>query len=116
MPHFQFLWKVKLNNDSKQQYSLSSAVLVDSYIGYRGFRSYAFLGGASNNALLALDSDIGRSGMDAEFWSDRPEHGSVPGRAVRGRYPRGLVHPGGPSDRTWRWRGTSWRRQWRERA
>jgi hypothetical protein len=38
---------------------MSSAVMVDSYIGYRGFRSYAFLGGASNNAV-ALDSDLGR--------------------------------------------------------
>lgn len=59
MPGFSFLWKVKVNNDAKQSYSLSSAVMVDSYIGYRGFRSYAFLGGASNNAV-ALDSDLGR--------------------------------------------------------
>ncbi len=59
MPGFSFLWKVKATNDAKQSYSLSSAVMVDSYIGYRGFRSYAFLGGASNNAV-ALDTDVGR--------------------------------------------------------
>jgi hypothetical protein len=59
MSGFQFLWKVKTSNDSKQSYSLSSAVMVDRYIGYRGFRSYAFLGGASNNAI-ALDTDLGR--------------------------------------------------------
>lgn len=59
MPGFSFLWKVKPANDAKGPYSLSSAVMVDSYIGYRGFRSYAFFGGASNNAI-ALDSDMGR--------------------------------------------------------
>jgi outer membrane protein assembly factor BamB len=59
MAGFQFLWKVKTSNSSKQSYSLSSAVMVDRYIGYRGFRSYAFLGGASNNAI-ALDTDLGR--------------------------------------------------------
>jgi hypothetical protein len=59
MPEFMFLWKVKAANDAKGSYSMSSAVMVDSYIGYRGFRSYAFFGGASNNAI-ALDSDVGR--------------------------------------------------------
>ena len=59
MPKFQFLWKVKIDNAEKGSYSLSSAVMVDSYIGYRGFRSYAFLGGASNKAV-ALDTDLGR--------------------------------------------------------
>ncbi|HVY93765.1 MAG TPA: hypothetical protein VHA14_13480, partial [Bryobacteraceae bacterium] len=59
MPGFAFLWKVKLTNDPKQQYALSPAVMVDSYIGYRGFRSYAFVGGASNN-VIALDTDLGR--------------------------------------------------------
>ncbi len=59
MPEFQFLYKVKVANDAKQAYSMSSSVMVDSYIGYRGFRSYAFFGGASNNAV-AIDSDVGR--------------------------------------------------------
>ena len=59
MPKFQFLWKVKVDNAARDAYSLSSAVMVDSYIGYRGFRSYAFLGGASNKTV-ALDTDLGR--------------------------------------------------------
>jgi hypothetical protein len=59
MPKFQFLWKVKVDNAAKDAYSLSSAVMVDSYIGYRGFRSYAFLSGASNKTV-ALDTDLGR--------------------------------------------------------
>jgi outer membrane protein assembly factor BamB len=59
MPKFQFLWKVKVDNAAKDAWSLSSAVMVDSYIGYRGFRSYAFLSGASNKTA-ALDTDLGR--------------------------------------------------------
>ena len=59
MPKFQFLWKVKVDNAAKDAWSLSSAVMVDSYIGYRGFRSYAFLGGASNKTV-AIDTDLGR--------------------------------------------------------
>jgi hypothetical protein len=66
MPGFAFLWKVKLANDAKQQYALSPAVMVDRYIGYRGFRSYAFVGGASNN-VMALDSDIGRMEWTKNF-------------------------------------------------
>lgn len=58
-PGFQFLWKVKVSNDAKQNYALSQAVDYPRYIGYRGFRSYAFFGGASNTAV-ALDSDLGR--------------------------------------------------------
>ncbi len=59
MPGFTFLWKLKVANDPRQNYSLSSAVTVDTYIGYRGFRSYAFIGGAANNAV-AIDTDMGR--------------------------------------------------------
>jgi hypothetical protein len=59
MPGFQFLWKVKTSNNATSSYALSSPVMVDGYIGYRGFRSYAFMGGAANNAI-ALDSDVGR--------------------------------------------------------
>ncbi len=58
-PGFKFLWKVKASNDARQGNSLSQATTVASYIGYRGFRSYAFFGGTSDNAI-ALDSDLGR--------------------------------------------------------
>jgi outer membrane protein assembly factor BamB len=58
-PGFQFLWKLKLNNDAVQLNSLTPAVLMDRYIGYRGFRSLAFLGGSSNS-LFAVDTDLAR--------------------------------------------------------
>ena len=39
-PGFQMIWKLKLGNEP-----LSAPVLLDRYIGYRGFRTYAFVGG-----------------------------------------------------------------------
>src|SRR5215470_4192211 len=58
-PGFAFLWKVKLNNEAKQMNSLTPAALMTSYIGYRGFRAYAFVGGSSDK-IFAFDSDLGR--------------------------------------------------------
>ena len=58
-PGFAFLWKQKLANDTRQLNSLTQAVLMERYIGYRGFRSFAHLG-ASGNKVIALDTDLGR--------------------------------------------------------
>jgi outer membrane protein assembly factor BamB len=56
---FRFLWKVKLDNGAVQLQSLAPAVLIDRYIGYRGFRSLAFVGGSSND-VSAIDTDLSR--------------------------------------------------------
>jgi outer membrane protein assembly factor BamB len=48
------MWKKKLGSAA-----LSQPSLMDRYIGYRGFRSYAFIGDAANN-VFALDSDLAR--------------------------------------------------------
>ncbi|HVV46649.1 MAG TPA: hypothetical protein VHC72_15655 [Bryobacteraceae bacterium] len=65
-PGFRFLWKVKANNEARQGVSLSQALILDRYIGYRGFRSYAFFGGTSNNAVT-LDTDLGRIEWSRHF-------------------------------------------------
>jgi len=65
-PGFQFLWKVKLDNASVQLNSLTPAVLVDRYIGYRGFRSLAFVGGSSNS-VFAIDTDLSRLEWEHRF-------------------------------------------------
>src|SRR5947209_1292864 len=56
-PGFAFLWKQKLANDARQLNSLTSAVLMDRYIGYRGFRALGYVGGSSDN-VIALDTDL----------------------------------------------------------
>jgi len=58
-PGFQFLWKVKFANQPRELNSLTSASLLNSYIGYRGFRSMAFTGGSSDS-VFAVDTDLGR--------------------------------------------------------
>lgn len=52
-PGFGLAWKIKLNAEP------SVALTFDRYIGYRGFRSFAFLNSPSGE-LTAIDSDLGR--------------------------------------------------------
>src|SRR5882762_6382382 len=48
-PGFQFLWKVKLDPAT-----LTTPVLLNGYIGYRGFRSLGFVAGGSDS-IYGLD-------------------------------------------------------------
>jgi outer membrane protein assembly factor BamB len=52
-PEFKFLWKIKTASQP------SYASTLNSYIGYRGFRSLAFVVGTSDN-VTAIDTDLGR--------------------------------------------------------
>ncbi len=68
-PGFQLAWKLKLNNNSKQLNGLMQAVLLDFYIGYRGFRSLAFVGGSSDS-VFTIDTDLGRLEWQKHFSSN----------------------------------------------
>src|SRR5215471_4765547 len=72
---FQFLWKTKLNNESIQLNSLTPAVLLDRYIGYRGFRSLAFLSGSSN-MVYGIDTDLSRIEWQQRLSSAPPQQGT----------------------------------------
>jgi outer membrane protein assembly factor BamB len=109
-PGFQLLWKTKLSNDAAQMNSLTPAILMDRYIGYRGFRSFAFLAGSSNT-VYAIDSDLNRIEWKTELPIPSPVTGSLtcPGgltspiaRATTANYPvpatfGGLGARGGPA-------------------
>ena len=56
---FAFLWKMKIENASRQLNSLTPPVLLDRLIGYRGFKSLAFFGG-SDDRVFAVDTDLAR--------------------------------------------------------
>jgi outer membrane protein assembly factor BamB len=87
-PGFDLVWKVKLKNETIQASPLSAPVLLDRYIGYRGFRTYAFVG-SSSGAAFALDTDLGRI-----EWEKRFEGSSTGGSATcPGGMTAGLVRP-----------------------
>jgi outer membrane protein assembly factor BamB len=58
-PGFTLDWKLNLNTAATGDHLLSPPLLIDFYIGYRGFRSLAFVGSGSNG-VAAIDSDLGR--------------------------------------------------------
>ncbi len=58
-PGFQFLWKLKLKNPSRQLNSLTPPSTLERLIGYRGFRMLGFVGGSSDT-IFTIDTDLGR--------------------------------------------------------
>ncbi|MCC6539163.1 MAG: PQQ-binding-like beta-propeller repeat protein [Bryobacterales bacterium] len=57
-PDFDLLWKLKVNSAPRSGQAVTPPALLDFYIGYRGFRTLGFFGGASNT-MLAIDVDKG---------------------------------------------------------
>lgn len=55
---FKFLWKLKLEHDPKAATALTQPILLDRLIGFRGFKSIAFVGTASET-VHAIDIDFG---------------------------------------------------------
>ena len=76
-PGFQFLWKVKLNNDARQMNALSAPVVMDRYIGYRGFRAFGFVGGSADK-IFTLDTDLARMEWQKQFSTMPPPSGTLP--------------------------------------
>lgn len=71
-PGFQLVWKTKLNNQARQLNALTPPVLLDFYIGYRGFRALGFLSGSSGN-IIGIDIDLPRL-----EWEKNIAGGAVP--------------------------------------
>src|SRR5262245_16360976 len=87
-PGFQFLWKMKLDNEAKQLNSLTQPVLLDRLIGYRGFESLAFVGGSSD-VLYAIDYDLG-----ILYWKTDLKSASVSRASASPVCPGGLTAAG----------------------
>jgi outer membrane protein assembly factor BamB len=77
-PGFQFLWKLKLNNQPIQLNSLTPAITLEGYIGYRGFRTLGYVGGSSDN-IFAIDTDLGRLEWEKHLSPGSPQQGASPG-------------------------------------
>lgn len=62
---FQFLWKHTFDNQTRQLNGLTEPVLQDFLVGYRGFKSLAFLGGSADR-IFAIDTDLAKPYWTAE--------------------------------------------------
>jgi putative pyrroloquinoline-quinone-binding quinoprotein len=73
----RFLWKATFDNETRQLHSLTQPILQDLLIGYRGFKSLAFIGGSADR-LFSIDTDLGKP-----YWTTHLTYaastGSVPG-------------------------------------
>lgn len=65
-PAFKLVWKLKPENTARQLNSLMPGVLLDFYIGYRGFRALGFFAGSSNR-MIAIDTELGRLEWQKDF-------------------------------------------------
>jgi outer membrane protein assembly factor BamB len=88
MPKFQFLWKLKVDNESRHGNALTPPVTLGRLMTFRGFKSLIFVGGSSNN-VYAIDYDFGTL-----FW--RTHHTYAAGErefAGSSRCPGGMTLP-----------------------
>jgi outer membrane protein assembly factor BamB len=70
---FQFLWKHTFENETRQLNGLTEPVLLDFLVGYRGFKSLAFLGG-SGDRIFAIDTDLARP-----YWTTHVTYAAATG-------------------------------------
>lgn len=91
---FSFLWKMKLDNESRAWSSLGEPILLDRLIGYRGFKALGFVGGSADR-VFAVDTDLARP-----YWTTHLTYAAATG----GQPPSSWECPGGllatPSRRT----------------
>jgi outer membrane protein assembly factor BamB len=55
---FQFIWKLKVDNESRYGNALTAPVALGNLMTFRGFKSLIFVGGSSNN-VYGIDYDFG---------------------------------------------------------
>jgi len=92
---FKFLWKQKVDNEPRQLNSLTDPVLLDLLIGYRGFKTLAFVGGSADR-IFSIDTDLGRpywtahlnyaaatGGQPPSSWACRGARSSACARSAR---------------------------------
>jgi hypothetical protein len=61
-PGFEFLWKMKLDQAQRP----TEPILMDRIIGYKGFRTLAFVGGAADRVYV-MDTDLARMEWETQL-------------------------------------------------
>jgi hypothetical protein len=87
-PGFELVWKMDLDKKTGAEYLSTPPVLLDFYIGYRGFRSLGFIGGRDNR-VVAIDTDLGRLEWEKNF--DIPKVAAAASGACPGGMTAGLT-------------------------
>jgi outer membrane protein assembly factor BamB len=82
---FQFLWKHTFDNEPRQLNALTEPVLQDFLVGYRGFKSLAFVGGSADR-VFAIDTDLAKP-----YWTTHVTYAAATG----GQPPSTWDCPGG---------------------
>lgn len=65
-PGYQLVWKVKSTNTARQGNNLTPPAMLEFFIGHRGFRSLAFVGGSGDYAM-GIDVDLGKIEWERKF-------------------------------------------------
>jgi outer membrane protein assembly factor BamB len=89
-PGFQFLWKLKLDNNPRRSNALMPPATLERLIGYRGFRMLGFVGSGSNT-VFTIDIDLGRMEWEKKLVSAAPSQ--VGTRACPGGMTNGVTRP-----------------------
>jgi len=86
---FKFLWKLKLEYEPKAATALTQPILLDRIIGFRGFKSIAFVG-TQSETVHAIDIDMG-----TPLWKYHINYSASPPPMlnVTSSCPGGLVAP-----------------------
>jgi outer membrane protein assembly factor BamB len=74
-PGFEMIWKLKIQDGARQLNSLTPPALLDFYIGYRGFRTFAFIG-LSSEKVVGIDVDVARIDWEKNLASDTEAAGT----------------------------------------
>jgi outer membrane protein assembly factor BamB len=82
---FQFLWKARFENETRQLNSLTPPIILDRLIGYRGFKALGFVGGSADR-VFAIDTDLARP-----YWTTHLNYSAATG----GQPPSSWECPGG---------------------
>jgi len=75
-PGFRMLWKLKLNNQSRQMNALTGAVTAGTGYHYRGVNFLALMGGSSNS-VFAVDYDMAQLYWEKHFDAPPPAAGTL---------------------------------------
>lgn len=89
-PEFQLQWKMQFENQPRQMSAMTTPVLLDRLVGFRGFRALAFFG-TSSGRIYAVDTDLARI-----EWEKRIESGPTLANATiacPGGLTAGLARP-----------------------